>query len=834
MPRKSKQVARVRSDGTVSLRICREPTGKPKTPRRSRMGYWRAGVLIAVHVGIIAHIIWWLAVGKTISPVEPSESMQTLEQGVINAGFVFFALALLATLLLGRYVCGWACHVIALQDLCLYLLKKVGIRPKPFRSRLLMLVPLGLALYMFVWPSFKREVLYPTMETAGIERPMWMKPVAPFDGFESDFVIDDFWATFPAWYMVAPFLFVIGFASVYFLGAKGFCTYGCPYGGLFVLADRVSPTRVRVTDACEGCGQCTAACTSNVRVHEEVRDYGKVIDPGCMKTMDCVAVCPNQALYIGLGAPAVFSRRRDGARNRSRGTARARLFDVSLAEELLIAGVFLLLFVCYRQMAGSVPMLMAVGMAGIGAFCAWVLIRMARDANVRIQPWQLKLRGRLRPAGLLFMLLCLIGAAGAAWSGAVRWQRWQADLLHAQVQVPASLALRPEFAPSATERKRARRSLSRYEITDAPSRGGFGWNLNADELVRVAFLSLVLGDLERADGALRQVIHAGKPTDSLVFELAEIIRARGGGQVQVDQAMQAALARHEHLHAVRRELAVQAAAGEGVPAGERLWDQAPETARDDPWFWIERARYWGAIGGNSRAADALDAAMTRITPGRRSQAAAAIESAEIAGALGDIARAGRLTDLAIAADPRDPGLQLRLAALLLQMGRNDDGLRTLAAAQASPRAGVGVLLSASQIRDRLAHPGEAENLLRRAESKARTNPWELLQVGAAWAVRGMGLRDDRSTQRGLQLIEQASSLNPDSPWLLAQRAAAMANLQRFDDAAAVMARAAELGSNNAVLAFRAAELYRHAGDQAQATRWQDEAVRRGGADEARP
>lgn len=826
MPRKSKQVAKVRSDGTVSLKVCRERAGRPKEPRRSRMGYWRAGVLIAVHVAIIGHIAWWLAAGKTISPVEPSESMQTLEQGVINAGFVFFALALLATLLLGRYVCGWACHVIAMQDLCLWLLRKVGIRPRPFRSRLLMLVPLGLALYMFVWPSFKRELLYPAMERAGIERPVWMKPVAEFDGFESEFVIEDYWATFPAWYMVAPFLLVIGFASVYFLGGKGFCTYGCPYGGFFVLADRVSPLRVRVTDACEGCGHCTAACTSNVRVHEEVRDYGKVIDPGCMKTMDCVAVCPNKALYIGFGAPAIFARRGEGTGGKSRGTARSRLFDASLAEELIVAGVFLLLLVCYRQMMGSVPMLMAVGMAGIGAFCAWVLMRMVRDASVRLQPWQLKLKGKVGPAGWVFVLLCVVGAVAAGWSGAVRWERWRADLLHAQVLVPASLALRPEFAPSPADRARAERAIEQYARADAPSRGGFGWALNADELVRVAFLSVVLGDLERAEGALREVVQAGKPTDSLVFELAEIIRARGGTEAEVADAMRAALERHDHLHGVRRELAVRAASVDGVSAGERLWDEASESVRDDVWFWVERARYWGVIGSTPRAIDAIQSAAGKIEPGRRSGAGAAIELAEIAGALGDIDRVGRLTDLAIDADPRDPGLQLRVAGLLLQMGRSEEGLRWLEAGEASARARVGVLLTASQIRDRLGQATRAEELLRLAESRARGQAWDLLQVGAGWAMRGMGLRDDQMTQRGLDLIEQAAGLQPDAPWLLAQRAVALANVQRLEEAAGVMARAAEFGSDNALLAHRAAELYRYAGNAPEAARWQTEAERR--------
>jgi len=48
-----------------------------------------------------------------------------------------------------------------------------------------------------------------------------------------------------------------------------------------------------------------ATCTSNVLVHAEVKQYGMVVDPGCMKCMDCVSVCPNDALYFGFGKPAV-------------------------------------------------------------------------------------------------------------------------------------------------------------------------------------------------------------------------------------------------------------------------------------------------------------------------------------------------------------------------------------------------------------------------------------------------------------------------------------------------------------------------------------------------
>src|SRR5690606_33665511 len=107
------------------------------------------------------HILHWLYTGSSITPVEPSEAMEFSKHGVINAGLIFFVLVLLSTLILGRWFCGWGCHVVLLQDGCGWLMKKMGIRPKPFRSRLLMWVPLLLGLYMFIWPAFYRLAILP-------------------------------------------------------------------------------------------------------------------------------------------------------------------------------------------------------------------------------------------------------------------------------------------------------------------------------------------------------------------------------------------------------------------------------------------------------------------------------------------------------------------------------------------------------------------------------------------------------------------------------------------------------------------------------------------------
>ncbi len=258
--------------GSVALPILGQSqiAEAPRRIRRSRMGRRRAAVLILVHVAFLAHLLHWKLRGRTISPVEPSESMQTLEQGLVNAGFIFFIAAILSTLIFGRFFCGWGCHIVALQDLCGWMLKKIGIRPSPFRSRLLMYGPLVLALYMFVWPSLKRLFL-PWLTNQAPALAAWFGPPTRFpeEGFTNHLFTEDFWATFASVPVAIPFLFICGFATVYFLGAKGFCTYGCPYGGFFAPADRLAPGRILVDpDKCEGCGHCTAVCTSNVRVHE--------------------------------------------------------------------------------------------------------------------------------------------------------------------------------------------------------------------------------------------------------------------------------------------------------------------------------------------------------------------------------------------------------------------------------------------------------------------------------------------------------------------------------------------------------------------------------------
>ena len=349
-------------------------------------------VLYAVQGLILVHIAVWLLSkkfgwfgGETLTPIEPSEGMEFVKNGVVNAGAIFFALALLSTFIFGRWFCGWGCHIVLLQDICFWMMRKIGVRPKPFRARWLMWFPFGLAVYMYIWPLFYRIALAP-----------WLQPDLRWPEITTHLLTEDYWSSFVSPLLAIPFLLICGFATVYVLGAKGFCTYGCPYGGFFAPLDAISPMRVRVNDSCQKCGKCTAACTSNVRVHEEVDLYGMVIDTGCMKIMDCIDACPNEALSISFGTSALGKR------------TKKKTYDLSFGGEIFVLAFFLLGFFAFRGLYASVPMLMAVGMSLVGTWIVWKAYQVVAKPNASFHKTQLRFHGTMKPAGMVFLLTALL------------------------------------------------------------------------------------------------------------------------------------------------------------------------------------------------------------------------------------------------------------------------------------------------------------------------------------------------------------------------------------------------------------------------------------------
>lgn len=816
---------------SVSLPVIEAKRGPAPKMGATRRGRWRFWVLVTVHVLMAAHIIQWLVMGSTVSPVEPSESMKTLELGVLNAGAILFGLAILSTLVFGRFFCGWLCHVVALQDACAWLMNRAGIRPKPFRSRLLVFVPLTLGFYMFIWPNFKRFALAPALEALEIDWPFWLRSVAPIQAWQSEMIVTDFWATFPAWYVAVPFLLICGFVTVYFLGAKGFCTYACPYGGLFAPADKVAPVRIRVTDACMHCGHCTSVCTSNVRVSEEVRDFGMVVDPGCMKCMDCVEACPSDALYLGFGAPAIGAKVRDKeGRAKSKAKAAGR-YDLTWGGEIAAALLFIAVFLGTRGMMDQVPMLLAGGLAAIVTFLiiqsCWVLTR----PHARVYGMILKQKGKVRPAGILFMLVTLVLAGVVAWGAQARYPRWRADLDYVRATIPTGFMIRPEFAPGAASLERARRSTEWLAQADAFRYGGRGWTLNAEHRTRQAYFLTVLGRFEEAADALERVVEEGRPGDPLVAQLARLRQAAAGGGTPgpggvdesiADPIQRRALELHPRLHQTRLELATRA--GLRGDDGSVWFDVDDESLRSEIGFRFMELSYWNRAGEQDKVRELMPGVIA-LAEADRNTAGWLADCAGVAMNLGDVGMTMDLIERAMNARGVHPGVFFAAAEIAASMGdaplaleRIDQGL--------AMRGGDGVmaLSRAGGLLLRLREGERGLALYEQAAAKS-AQPFERAQIGETLIRAGMGLQDRAMRDAGLAIMTRAAEASGE-PLIWHDLARAAFQMNRFREAGDAIVRAAELAPASAELARRAAEMSVQVGFPDRAAEWSAEAERR--------
>lgn len=525
---------KVKKQRSIELPILKNSEPQNEGIRKSRTSFWRAAALITLTLLMIVHFIQWRLMGQTISPIEPSETMYTLQRGAINAGFIFFTLAILATLIFGRFVCGWGCHIVALQDFCAWLLKKFGLTPKPFRSRLLVFVPLLAALYMFVFPTAVRFFVKPANE-----------PLIP--QFTNHLVTNNFWETFPPLSLAIPFLFICGFMTVYFLGSKGFCTYACPYGGFFSLADKVSPGKIRVTDACNQCGHCTATCTSNVLVHAEVKKYGMVVDPGCMKCMDCVSVCPNDALYFGFGKTAI-------------GVPKTITKNYSLTwpEEIAAAVVFLISYLAVWDVYQLIPMLMALGIASVTTFLTLRTWRLFRVKDLSFYRFSLKYSGRIQKAGWAFLSFALVWIGLNAHSGWIRYNEFTGVRAFQNIQIPDELAL-ARINPTRWLGASDNRNIiaGKKHLHSALD---FGLLTNSDTMSKLAWLEYLSGNTEQSVNLLGKAAEQQKGRGkALSFYYCGAILNRLGRYDEALKSLDNALAEAPDLIVAREE------------KGESLW-----------------------------------------------------------------------------------------------------------------------------------------------------------------------------------------------------------------------------------------------------------------------
>jgi polyferredoxin len=414
------------------------------------------------------------------------------------------AIIVVSTAVFGRFFCSWGCHILALEDASAWILGRLGIRPKPFRARLLLLVPPAAAAYMFVWPQAERW----------LEGRAWpgLRLATDADGWAS-FVTESYWRSMPGPWISLATLLVCGFVVVYLLGSRSFCTYACPYGAIFSLADRVAPARIVARGDCTECGKCTAACQTHIRVHEELVQFGRVVNPSCLKAMDCVDACPTGNVVVGFAKPSGFLSWRKLGRF-------GVPYDLTWGEEFLAAAVWVAGLAIYRGLYEALPFLLTLALCGVLGFVAVLGLRLLRAAHVRLAPFQLKIHGRLTAAGATFAGGAVLVAGLTVHSGFIRFHE-----VAGQRAFDAAAAAEARGEPPGDAASRSRAHLA------AAERWGLVRPAGLDR--RLAALHLFAGDAAAAEPYARRVVGRDPDDGPWRIRMAAILLTRGA----VDEAV---------------------------------------------------------------------------------------------------------------------------------------------------------------------------------------------------------------------------------------------------------------------------------------------------------
>lgn len=384
--------------------------------RRVKVSRLRVAFQVALHLLIAAHVAaWYLGGFRGVGGLDFQEFFHHfVGRGTVTAAVALTGALYLLALIFGRLFCSWGCHFGATQDLAAWILRRLGWRFRPVRTRWLQLGPWIVLLSIFIVPSVLGWL------DAGWS--LRIESGAAFAGAGP-------WERLPGWFLSAATFIICAGLILLFLGTRGFCRFVCPYGALFRITDRVAPWRVRRTKECApGCASratppCTRACPTAIEVHDEVTRHLEVRGADCIRCHLCIEACPSDALRhtSAFGAGRVTAQA-DPAPARP-----APRFSFTTGEEVLFLSVAAVTGPMIDLVYGG--HFLAAVLALTQGFLAVGVLRIVRRADLRLGRIPFREGGKWRPAAILAFLLFGSGILLSLEAGAYRWLLREARVL---------------------------------------------------------------------------------------------------------------------------------------------------------------------------------------------------------------------------------------------------------------------------------------------------------------------------------------------------------------------------------------------------------------------
>jgi tetratricopeptide (TPR) repeat protein len=338
-------------------------------------------------------------------------------------------------------------------------------------------------------------------------------------------------------------------------------------------------------------------------VHAEVKQYGMVVDPGCMKCMDCVSVCPNDALYFGFGKTTLLAPKSNVIK---------RHYSLTWPEEIVAALVFVGSFLAVRGVYALVPFLMALGCAAVTTFLVLKTWQLRRARELSFYRFNLKSSGKIHKAGLVFVVLACAWIGLNVHCGWVRYHELLGNVAFNKVHLPDELAL-AEINParwlSPVDRGNILRGKEHYLVASRT-----GLFVNNEALPKLAWFEYLVGDAEQSVQTLgKAAAHQKDEGKALTLYYRGAILNRLGRYEEAQTSLDEALAERDDLILARQE------------KGESLWqlgrrDEAVSVWTDavqrNPQLALANNELAGAAlaSGKGEEADAYEEQADKFTP----------------------------------------------------------------------------------------------------------------------------------------------------------------------------------------------------------------------------